>query len=381
MTMLARLIGARRAIELGTFTGYSAICIARGLGEGGLLVACELDPERAETARANFAAAGVDDRIEIRDRPGHRDARGADRSGGRHLRLRVHRRRQGRLPRLLRACLELLRPGGLIVLDNVLRGGSVLDPAPDDRERAGDRRAERADRRRRAGRRRDARRRRRDHARPQALMGARTAHARTRSGGRVRIGLVSKWRASGQAVFSRQVRSALDDLGHETFVLARPGSGPARQQAAAGEPDPVWDQPGVTEASAHEMPARRVRGLGAGGLARADPLRRELPVGGGRSAARGRDPHRRPLRLGVLRRRARRPGPRRLRRRSTRCTAPSATATRRWGSIAPTFSGASTPSCWPQGALRADEPPQHPRHPRRAKPEEVAVIRRRRRRA
>ena len=47
LTMLARLIGATRAIELGTFTGYSAICIARGLTDGGTLLACELDPERA----------------------------------------------------------------------------------------------------------------------------------------------------------------------------------------------------------------------------------------------------------------------------------------------------------------------------------------------
>ena len=60
--------------------------------------------------------------------------------------------------------------------------------------------------------------------------------------------------ASGQAVVARQIRSALDELGHETFVLARPGSGPRAQQAAAGEPDPVWDQPGVTEASAHDVP-------------------------------------------------------------------------------------------------------------------------------
>jgi caffeoyl-CoA O-methyltransferase len=46
-TMLTRLVGARRALELGTFTGYSAICIARGLADGGRLTACELDPERA----------------------------------------------------------------------------------------------------------------------------------------------------------------------------------------------------------------------------------------------------------------------------------------------------------------------------------------------
>lgn len=66
------------------------------------------------------------------------------------------------------------------------------------------------------------------------------------------IGLVSKWAASGQAVVARQIRSALDGLGHETFVLARPGSGPRARAAAA--PDPVWDQPGVTEASAHDVP-------------------------------------------------------------------------------------------------------------------------------
>ena len=64
----------------------------------------------------------------------------------------------------------------------------------------------------------------------------------------------SKWSATGQAVVTRQIRSALDELGHETFVLARPGSGPRAAQAAAGERDPVWDQPGVTDASTHEVP-------------------------------------------------------------------------------------------------------------------------------
>ncbi len=70
----------------------------------------------------------------------------------------------------------------------------------------------------------------------------------------MKVGIVSKWTASGQAVVARQVRSALDGLGHETFVLARPGSGPRAQQAAEGDQDPVWDQPGVTEGSAHEIP-------------------------------------------------------------------------------------------------------------------------------
>jgi 1,2-diacylglycerol 3-alpha-glucosyltransferase len=76
----------------------------------------------------------------------------------------------------------------------------------------------------------------------------------------VRIGLVSKWVASGQAVVARHLRSGLEALGHETFVLARPGSGPRAKLAAEGPVDPVWDQPGVTQGSAHEMPVEEYLG-------------------------------------------------------------------------------------------------------------------------
>src|SRR3954447_8970007 len=69
----------------------------------------------------------------------------------------------------------------------------------------------------------------------------------------MRVGLVSKWFASGQAVVSRYVRGALDDLGHETFVLAKPGKGPRANQERVA--DPVWDQPGVTEGSQADIPA------------------------------------------------------------------------------------------------------------------------------
>jgi 1,2-diacylglycerol 3-alpha-glucosyltransferase len=69
----------------------------------------------------------------------------------------------------------------------------------------------------------------------------------------MRIGIVTKWFASGQAVVSRYIRSALDELGHETFVLAKPGKGPrARQERVA---DPIWDQPGVAQASDADIPA------------------------------------------------------------------------------------------------------------------------------
>ncbi len=74
----------------------------------------------------------------------------------------------------------------------------------------------------------------------------------------MRVGLVSKWIASGQAVVTRQLRDALAELGHESFVLARPGSGPRAQRAAAaaaGGIDPVWDQAGITEASDHHVPS------------------------------------------------------------------------------------------------------------------------------
>ena len=69
----------------------------------------------------------------------------------------------------------------------------------------------------------------------------------------MRVGLVSKWFASGQAVVTRQIRSALDGLGHETFVLAKPGKGPRANQERVA--DPVWDQPGVTQGSNADIPA------------------------------------------------------------------------------------------------------------------------------
>jgi 1,2-diacylglycerol 3-alpha-glucosyltransferase len=73
----------------------------------------------------------------------------------------------------------------------------------------------------------------------------------------VRIGIVSKWFPSGQGVVSRHLRSALDELGHETFVLARPGRGPRGRRRGGGieRIDPAWHAPGVHEASAPEPPA------------------------------------------------------------------------------------------------------------------------------
>jgi caffeoyl-CoA O-methyltransferase len=132
MTMLTRLVDARRAIELGTFTGYSAICIARGLADGGELVACELDAERAAVARANFERAGVADRIGIRLGPAAETLAALAAEDAEPFDLAFIDADKTGYPGYYEACLKLLRPGGLIVLDNVLRDGTVLDPDPGD---------------------------------------------------------------------------------------------------------------------------------------------------------------------------------------------------------------------------------------------------------
>jgi 1,2-diacylglycerol 3-alpha-glucosyltransferase len=81
----------------------------------------------------------------------------------------------------------------------------------------------------------------------------------------VRIGIVTKWYSSGQAVVSRQLRSAIDELGHETFVLARQGKGPRTQERR--EDDAVWDQPGITESAESDVPlAEYERWVDANGI-------------------------------------------------------------------------------------------------------------------
>ena len=129
ITLLVKSIGARRAIEVGTFTGYGAIAIARGLPEDGELVCCEISEEYAEISRANIEAPASPSRVDIR--LGSALDTLADLDG--RVRLRLHRRRQDRATTdYYEACLALLRPGGLIMLDNVLLSGRAVDPPDDD---------------------------------------------------------------------------------------------------------------------------------------------------------------------------------------------------------------------------------------------------------
>ena len=130
MTLLTKAIGARSAIEVGTFTGYSAICIARGLATDGRLLACELSEEYAATAREHFELAGVADRIELRLGPALETLRSLPRDPV--FDLAFIDADKPRYPDYYEQCIELVRPGGLILIDNLLLGGRIVDPDPDD---------------------------------------------------------------------------------------------------------------------------------------------------------------------------------------------------------------------------------------------------------
>ena len=126
MTLLARAIGAREALEVGTFTGYSAICIARGLAPGGRLLCCELSEEFAETAARNIEAAGVGDRVEIRVGPAAETLAALPERELFDLTF-IDADKPG-YATYYEEALERTREGGLILLDNVLAGGSIASP-------------------------------------------------------------------------------------------------------------------------------------------------------------------------------------------------------------------------------------------------------------
>jgi len=131
LTMLARLIGARRALELGTFTGYSAICIARGLAEGGTLIACDVSEEWTAIARRYWEEAGVADWIDLRIGPALETLAGL--AEDEPFDLAFIDADKSEYPDYYEHCLRLLRPGGLILLDNVLGGGMVVGEVEEGR--------------------------------------------------------------------------------------------------------------------------------------------------------------------------------------------------------------------------------------------------------
>lgn len=126
LTMLVRLVGAQSAVEVGVFTGYSAICIARGLPPHGRLLACDVSEEWTSLARTYWQKAGVHDRIDLRIAPAIQTLRGLPADATTDF-VFVDADKTNYLHYYEELILRL-RPGGLMVLDNVLREGRVLDP-------------------------------------------------------------------------------------------------------------------------------------------------------------------------------------------------------------------------------------------------------------
>lgn len=132
LSILVRVAGARRAVEVGTFTGYSAISIARGLGPGGRLLCCDASEEWSAIARRYFARAGVDDRVDLRVAPAIETLRGLPRDESIDFAF-VDADKTSYLA-YYEEILARLRPDGLVVFDNVLWSGAVADPAETSRD-------------------------------------------------------------------------------------------------------------------------------------------------------------------------------------------------------------------------------------------------------
>jgi caffeoyl-CoA O-methyltransferase len=125
LRMLVTLIGARRAVEIGTFTGYSAIQIARGLAPGGRLFAFDVSEEWTAVARKYWERAGLTDRIELTLGPA---ATTLARLGEEPIDFAFVDADKAGYAVYYEELLRRLRPDGLLIFDNVLWGGSVLDP-------------------------------------------------------------------------------------------------------------------------------------------------------------------------------------------------------------------------------------------------------------
>jgi predicted O-methyltransferase YrrM len=133
LALLVRLIGARRVLEIGTFTGYSALAMALALPADGRLIACDISEEWTAIAGAYWQRAGVADRIDLRIAPALTTITRLEREGALDAfdLVFIDADKTG-YNAYYEGALRLVRPGGLIVLDNMLRRGRVADPCDGD---------------------------------------------------------------------------------------------------------------------------------------------------------------------------------------------------------------------------------------------------------
>lgn len=130
--LLARMMGAKRVLEIGTLGGYSTIWMGRALGKDGAIVTLELEPHHAEVARKNIAAAGLACPVDVRVGPASESLRALVAEGVPpfdFIFIDAHKREN---PDYLEQSLQLSHPGTVIIADNVVRYGGVSDPQTTD---------------------------------------------------------------------------------------------------------------------------------------------------------------------------------------------------------------------------------------------------------
>lgn len=135
MALLVQLMGAKKALEIGVFTGYSSLCVALALPSDGALIACDISDEWTAVARRYWAEAGVAHKIELRIAPALATLDELLRGGhAQTFDLAFIDADKTGYDAYYERTLQLLRPGGLIILDNMLRGGRVADATIQDED-------------------------------------------------------------------------------------------------------------------------------------------------------------------------------------------------------------------------------------------------------
>jgi caffeoyl-CoA O-methyltransferase len=134
MALLARIAGVRKALEIGTFTGYSSLSVARALPADGRLVCCDISREFTDVARRYWDKAGVAGRIELKLGPARETLAALAKTEAGSFDMAFIDADKLNYPHYYEAALVLLRPGGVLLIDNVLWGGDVADPRATDAE-------------------------------------------------------------------------------------------------------------------------------------------------------------------------------------------------------------------------------------------------------
>ena len=132
MSLLTRLVGAKNALEVGTFTGYSSICVASALPTDGQLIACDISEEFTALAREFWRAAGLEKRIDLHLGPATGTLQQLVDTGRSDFDIAFIDADKENYRQYYELCLQLIRPGGLILIDNVLWSGQVVNPDAQD---------------------------------------------------------------------------------------------------------------------------------------------------------------------------------------------------------------------------------------------------------